>query len=618
MVLAIPATLALTLLRLLPLRLHPQPHHALRADLLHRHPGGRRHRGGREHRPPLPPARSNTGAPRSADRRRGGGRGGQPDHPGHLRGDRRHPADGLRGRPDGPVHAAHPDRAPARPCSFRCSSPSSSPPGPPSASCAGAGRSRPADGDAAAASRPTSRGPREPGRLLHPALPPRHGPAARPRPLALGLPGRDRRCCSLAAMALVGLGSVKVKMLPFDNKSEFQVILNMPEGTPAGADRPGGRARWPRRRARRARGDRLPGLRRHGRALQLQRPGAPLLPAPRPDTWPTSRSTCVPKGERKAQSHDIAKRVRPRVAAIAAKYGAARGRGRGAARPAGAADPGGRGLRPERGEPAARWPRKVRDIFRDTDGRGGHRLVHRDRPAPRLRVPGRQGEGRPARHHRGGASPQTVAAGRRRRRGRPAAPAARAGGRPIVVLQLPQAQRAPAGGPARRSRVRRSTNPAGAARAAARAGARSSDRPVDQSIYHKNLHAGDLRHRRRGRRGREPGLRHPADEQGAGRSSTPANSAAAARRSRSTTLRQPFTDDRAGDEVGRRVAHHPRGLPRPRPGLRRRAGADLHADGRLVPALPHAAGRDGGHPVLAHRHPARRTGCWAPSSPPPR
>src|SRR5260370_16861981 len=35
----------------------------------------------------------------------------------------------------------------------------------------------------------------------------------------------------LAAMALVGLGWTKVKMLPFDNKSEFQVILNMPEGS---------------------------------------------------------------------------------------------------------------------------------------------------------------------------------------------------------------------------------------------------------------------------------------------------------------------------------------------------------------------------------------------------
>ena len=33
----------------------------------------------------------------------------------------------------------------------------------------------------------------------------------------------------LVAMALVGIGWVKVKMLPFDNKSEFQIILNMPE-----------------------------------------------------------------------------------------------------------------------------------------------------------------------------------------------------------------------------------------------------------------------------------------------------------------------------------------------------------------------------------------------------
>ena len=35
----------------------------------------------------------------------------------------------------------------------------------------------------------------------------------------------------LAAMGLVGIGWVKVKMLPFDNKSEFQIILNMPEGS---------------------------------------------------------------------------------------------------------------------------------------------------------------------------------------------------------------------------------------------------------------------------------------------------------------------------------------------------------------------------------------------------
>ncbi len=35
----------------------------------------------------------------------------------------------------------------------------------------------------------------------------------------------------IAAMLFFPLGWVKVKMLPFDNKSEFQVIVNMPEGT---------------------------------------------------------------------------------------------------------------------------------------------------------------------------------------------------------------------------------------------------------------------------------------------------------------------------------------------------------------------------------------------------
>ena len=36
----------------------------------------------------------------------------------------------------------------------------------------------------------------------------------------------------LAACALVPLKLVLVKMLPFDNKSEFQVIVDMPAGTP--------------------------------------------------------------------------------------------------------------------------------------------------------------------------------------------------------------------------------------------------------------------------------------------------------------------------------------------------------------------------------------------------
>ncbi|NTV80648.1 MAG: hypothetical protein HGA24_04405, partial [Candidatus Aminicenantes bacterium] len=36
----------------------------------------------------------------------------------------------------------------------------------------------------------------------------------------------------LLALSTVAVGLVKVKMLPFDNKSEFQVVVDHPEGTP--------------------------------------------------------------------------------------------------------------------------------------------------------------------------------------------------------------------------------------------------------------------------------------------------------------------------------------------------------------------------------------------------
>jgi multidrug efflux pump subunit AcrB len=36
----------------------------------------------------------------------------------------------------------------------------------------------------------------------------------------------------LLSCSLVSFGKVKVKMLPFDNKSEFQIVLDMPEGSP--------------------------------------------------------------------------------------------------------------------------------------------------------------------------------------------------------------------------------------------------------------------------------------------------------------------------------------------------------------------------------------------------
>ncbi len=124
----------------------------------------------------------------------------------------------------------------------------------------------------------------------------------------------------LGAMALVGIGWVKVKMLPFDNKSEFQIILNMPEGSALERT-----AQCAREIAAVVRTEpevtdyqiytgvaapfNFNGLVRH----YFMRRGANIADL---------QVNLVSKSERKAQSHDIAKRVRPRVTEIAAKYGA--------------------------------------------------------------------------------------------------------------------------------------------------------------------------------------------------------------------------------------------------------------------------------------------------------
>jgi multidrug efflux pump subunit AcrB len=124
----------------------------------------------------------------------------------------------------------------------------------------------------------------------------------------------------LVSMALVYVGWVKVKMLPFDNKSEFQIILNMPEGS--SLERTAQAAREIAATVRTepevtdyeiyagvASPFNFNGLVRH----YFMRRGADVADV---------QINLVPKNERKAQSHEIAKRVRPRVAEIAAKFGA--------------------------------------------------------------------------------------------------------------------------------------------------------------------------------------------------------------------------------------------------------------------------------------------------------
>ncbi len=124
----------------------------------------------------------------------------------------------------------------------------------------------------------------------------------------------------LASMFLFYFKLVAVKMLPFDNKNEFQVIVDMPEGTTL-----------------------------ERTAAVTRELAAYLAEQPEVVTFQTYAGTAAPinfnglvrhydlrrgpnvadiqvnllgKDERDRQSHDIAKRVRPALQAIGARYGA--------------------------------------------------------------------------------------------------------------------------------------------------------------------------------------------------------------------------------------------------------------------------------------------------------
>ncbi len=124
----------------------------------------------------------------------------------------------------------------------------------------------------------------------------------------------------LASMSLAPLKLVRLKMLPFDNKSEFQVIIDMPEGAPL-----------------------------EQTAVVTREIGDYIRTVPEVTDYQMYVGTAspynfnglvrhyflrrgpnvadiqvnlAPKDEREQQSHDIAKRARPAIQQIAAKYGA--------------------------------------------------------------------------------------------------------------------------------------------------------------------------------------------------------------------------------------------------------------------------------------------------------
>ena len=124
----------------------------------------------------------------------------------------------------------------------------------------------------------------------------------------------------LLSMGLILAKGVKVKMLPFDNKSEFQVVLDMPEGTTLETTNALGRdiasylAGVPEVRSTEVyAGTAAPfnfnGLVRH----YFMRSG--------PDVADV-QVNLLPKSERSRQSHAIAVAVRPGIDSIARRYGA--------------------------------------------------------------------------------------------------------------------------------------------------------------------------------------------------------------------------------------------------------------------------------------------------------
>ena len=87
---------------------------------------------------------------------------------------------------------------------------------------------------------------------------------------------------TLGSLALFYTKHVTVKLLPFDNKSELQVVVDLPEGSSV-EDTDRVLQAVARTVLAAARGRLGPDLCRHRRALQLQRPRPPLLPARQPE-----------------------------------------------------------------------------------------------------------------------------------------------------------------------------------------------------------------------------------------------------------------------------------------------------------------------------------------------
>ena len=124
----------------------------------------------------------------------------------------------------------------------------------------------------------------------------------------------------LGSMALVGTGFVKMKILPFDNKSEFQIIIDMPEGTAL-------------EETARVAGELAAVVRKQPEVVNLQTYSGIASPynfnglvrhyfLRRGPNVADIQVNLVGKSKRELQSHEIAKRVREQLMPVAQHFGA--------------------------------------------------------------------------------------------------------------------------------------------------------------------------------------------------------------------------------------------------------------------------------------------------------
>jgi multidrug efflux pump subunit AcrB len=124
----------------------------------------------------------------------------------------------------------------------------------------------------------------------------------------------------LLSCSLIYFKMVTVKMLPFDNKSELQVIVDAPDGTPV-------------EETARIVAEMGDALRRVPEVTDFENYVGVSAPfnfnglvrhyyLRKGPNLADIQVNFVPKGDRSAQSHDIAKRIRPALKAIADRYGA--------------------------------------------------------------------------------------------------------------------------------------------------------------------------------------------------------------------------------------------------------------------------------------------------------